>query len=352
MVRLTVICPCYNQERFIGQTLEGFVRQKTDFEFIVLVGDDASTDGTAAIVRQYGTKYPNIIRPVPRNINLGASGNALDLFQRISSDYAAICEGDDYWTDERKLQKQVDFLEANPGCALCFHPVAIHNELDEGQDEIFPKAEIRFNKLSLSLGDLLRHNFIQTNSVVYRWRFREKDPELAFFINSDMQPADYVLHFLHAETGSIECLDEIMAVYRRHAGGMWAGASPDAAWFLKYGLPFLNFQVFKARRFNFPQPKIARNTAQGIIAAALAARDFALLGRRAADHSTIYAQAAADLKNYVALTEKSGVWREGLTWARWRCRQMTAITYGRRRERYLRKIDELETLLGVSSPEA
>ena len=352
MALLTVICPCYNQEKFIQQTLEGFVRQKTDFDFIVLAGDDASTDGTADIVRQYGEKYPNIIKPVLRTENVGAACNARDLYQQATTKYLAICEGDDYWTDERKLQKQVDFMEANPGCSVCFHPVAVWNESEGSRKGIFPEPATRFNKLSLTLGDLLRHNFIQTNSVVYRWRFRENDPELKAFVNSDMQPADYVLNLLHAETGTVECLDEVMAVYRRHAGGMWAGASAADEWFLKYGLPFLNFQAFKEKHFNFPQPEIARKTALGLMAAALTARDFTLLGRLAADHPAVYDQAAADVKKHGVLAEKSGLWREGLKWVRWRYLLLTRLTWGRKRVRYRQKLSETETLLKPPAPES
>jgi len=344
---LTVICPCYNQEKFIGQTLEGFVGQKTDFDFIALVGDDASTDGTPAIVGQYAEKHPNLVRPVLRAGNLGPGGNVNDLYKRVSSKYVAICEGDDYWTDERKLQKQVDFMEANPGCALSFHPVAVWNEREGRQDGIFPDRKTRFDKSSLGLADLLRHNFIQTNSVVYRWRFRENDPALDDFANGDLQPGDYVMHLLHAEVGTIECLDEVMAVYRRHSGGMWSGVAVSDEWYLKYGLPFLNFHAFKEKRFSYPQPEIVRKLALGLMAAALEARNFTLLQRLAEAHPAAYERAAAALKVYGPIEERGKLWREGLNFVRRRYGLMSKVTWGGRRQRYLRKMAELNSLLEV-----
>lgn len=345
MSLLTVICPCYNHEKFISAALDSFVIQKTDFRFEVLIGDDASTDGTPAIIQEYAAKYPDIIKPILREKNLGPNANVRDLYQRITSKYVAICEGDDYWIDELKLQKQVNFLENHPGCVICFHPVAVWNECVGRQVGIFPNAETRFNKLSLNLGDLLKHNFIQTNSVVYRWRFQENDPDLEAFVNNDMQPADYIIHLMHAETGTIECLDEVMAVYRRHTGGIWAGVFVADEWFLKYGLPFLNFQAFKNNHFNFPQPKIARQAALGLITAALAARDFALLEQVATGHPVAYGQAAANVKNYITLMGKKGLLLEGLKWSRWRCHLLSRLSWGRKRVRYRQKLSELDDFL-------
>ena len=119
---VSVICCTYNHEPFIAQTLEGFLIQKTNFPFEVLVNDDASTDGTAKIIKEYEEKYPSIIKPFYHDVNEYSQG--IDIFGNLvklaKGKYIAICEGDDYWIDENKLQMQVDFLEKNPDYGLCY----------------------------------------------------------------------------------------------------------------------------------------------------------------------------------------------------------------------------------------
>ena len=116
-VKLSVTCMAYNHEKYIRQTLEGFVSQQTDFAFEVLVNDDLSTDGTAAVIREYTEKYPDIIRPFFQEKNLFSQHiDPLDavLFPAARGQYLAACEGDDCWIDPTKLQRQVDFLDAHP----------------------------------------------------------------------------------------------------------------------------------------------------------------------------------------------------------------------------------------------
>ena len=116
---VSTYCLAYNHEKFIRDALEGFVSQKTNFRYEVLVHDDASTDGTARIIREYEEKYPDIIKPIYQKENQYSKG--IDIVgtiitPRLKGTYIAICEGDDYWTDPEKLQRQVDILEAMPSC--------------------------------------------------------------------------------------------------------------------------------------------------------------------------------------------------------------------------------------------
>ncbi len=218
--KLTVITVSYNQEKFIAQALDGFVMQKTDFPFIVIVGDDGSTDKTQEIIKEYAEKYPDIIKPILQKNNTGIYKNAMTTYNKAESEYVALCEGDDYWTDPLKLQKQVDFLDANPKYSICFHNVKTVFEDKSQPDNIFPPAELRFNKTSLELDDLLKHNFIQTNSVVYRWRFHKDEP-ISNIFPVDILPGDWFIHILHALKGKIGFIDETMSVYRRHPDGLW-----------------------------------------------------------------------------------------------------------------------------------
>jgi glycosyltransferase involved in cell wall biosynthesis len=134
--KVSVIVATYNQEKYIRHTLESIVTQKTDFDFEALVGDDCSTDGTAEIIREFATKYPNIIVPYIREKNLGMYGNIPELMTHAKGEYISIIEGDDYWIDENKLQKQVDFLDNNPDYIACYGRCIIVDENEVRHQEI------------------------------------------------------------------------------------------------------------------------------------------------------------------------------------------------------------------------
>ncbi len=234
--KLSIVCPTYNHVHFIRDALEGFVMQKTNFPFEVLIHDDASTDGTADIIREYALKYPDIIKPTYQTENQFGKSIYICrdiLFPGIQSKYVALCEGDDYWTDPFKLQKQVDFLESHPDYSICFHPVKVHWENHSKPDSLYPKSKM-LKKMNLDV--LLQCNFIQTNSVVYRWR-----RECTKIFPDYIAPGDWFLHLLHAQVGKIGYLPEVMGVYRKHAGGIWSGAGESDAWFSKYWMPHLLF---------------------------------------------------------------------------------------------------------------
>ena len=128
---VTIRCAVYNHEQYIRKCLEGFVMQKTNFKFEAIVHDDVSTDGSVAIIKEYAEKYPDIIKPIFEKENQyskhdGSLGRIMD--ENSHGKYIAFCEGDDYWTDPLKLQKQIDFLESHPDYSLCFHNAIIHWE--------------------------------------------------------------------------------------------------------------------------------------------------------------------------------------------------------------------------------
>jgi len=208
---LSVVMISFNQGSFIRQAIESVLAQRTDFTFEVIVADDASTDGTAETVREIAEAHQDVISPVLRPDNVGIHVNLTDALGRARGRYIALCEGDDYWTDPSKLQRQVAFLEANPATSVCFHPVRVVWEDSAEPDEVFPTPELTGD---LSLDHLLAGNFIQTNSVVYRRLARYDDVP-------DVMPLDWYLHIRHALDGEISMLPECMAVYRRHPGGVW-----------------------------------------------------------------------------------------------------------------------------------
>jgi glycosyltransferase involved in cell wall biosynthesis len=246
---LTICVVSYNHEKYIEQALNSFLMQKTDFPFQIIVGDDASTDKTPEILRRYAEKYPDIVKPILREKNIQPINNSLDVYSRARTEFVAICDGDDYWTDENKLQMQVDFLRGNPDCSICYHPTRIIFENNKQSDAFYPTPEYRFNKKILTIDDLAKHNPMHTNSLVYRWRFSKGD--IKDFMPNDICPGDYFLALLHAEVGDAGFIDRAMSVYRVNSGGMSfeLHKNPDMVW-LKYGFLELNF--YRALDKHFP----------------------------------------------------------------------------------------------------
>ncbi len=221
--KLSVVTITYNQEDYIRQTLESIVTQKTNFPFEVIVADDCSTDNTREIIEEYTKLYPEIVKPLFRESNLGSWQNFVSALKTAKGEYIAICEGDDYWTDQNKLHLQVEFMDKNPEFALCFHPVKVIFEKGEEPDSVYPVL----NQTSkFIVYELLKVNFIQTNSVVYRSR---KDYES---LALDLMPGDWYLNLYHAQFGKIGFIDKVMATYRRHSGGIWwdSYTNPDSLW--------------------------------------------------------------------------------------------------------------------------
>ena len=126
---VSICCLTYNHESYIEAALEGFLKQKVSFPYEILIYDDASTDSTAEIIRRYAQQYPDMIKPVLQTENQYSKGitnpSGAFNFPRARGKYIAMCEGDDYWTDEGKLQAQIDYLENHPDCSLCIHSAGI-----------------------------------------------------------------------------------------------------------------------------------------------------------------------------------------------------------------------------------
>ena len=245
--KLSICCITYNHAKFIRQALDSFLMQKTNFPFEVIVHDDASTDGTADIIREYAEKYPDIIKPIFQTENQWSKG--IDccknfVFPRVKGKYVALCEGDDYWTDEYKLQKQVDFLDSHPEYSICFNRVNILWEDSNEIGEVFPKLDI-FTKTVFDIQDFKYENWIPTNSVVYRWCLRGCEN----LIPDNILPGDKYIHLLHLLKGKAYLMPEVMGIYRKHSGGIWF--NHDDNFYLLYWKALLNFYICAEKQFGF-----------------------------------------------------------------------------------------------------
>lgn len=208
---VSISCITYNHGPYIVQALNGFLMQKTTFPFEVLIHDDASTDGTTEIIKDYAQKYPEIIKPMYEEENQwvkGRRGSAEFNFPRAKGKYIAFCEGDDYWIDENKLQMQVDFLENNSEYGMCYTKTKKWNELKQCYSGLFGSGEPEFEKL------MLEGNRIPTLTVCLK-------SELMSRYLKDIEPkkkgwlmGDIPMWLYFAYNSKIKFLDEITAVYR------------------------------------------------------------------------------------------------------------------------------------------
>ncbi|WP_111709643.1 glycosyltransferase family 2 protein [Lutibacter citreus] len=213
---VSICCITYNHEKFIKQCLDGFLMQQTNFEFEILIHDDASTDGTVAIISEYENKYPNIIKPIYQKENQFSQGINPDFtynYPRAKGKYIAICEGDDYWTDPLKLQKQVDFLEANTSVVICGTQVKKLTKDKVLKNKSYKNFKGK-NKLFFSRKDVLKHNPFDTCSVVFK---NIKIPKNLF---KNYNASDWVLYLFLLKKGKGCILNICTAVYNYHGNGI------------------------------------------------------------------------------------------------------------------------------------
>jgi glycosyltransferase involved in cell wall biosynthesis len=219
-MKVSVAIITYNHERFIRQAIESVLAQKANFDFEIVIGEDCSTDNTRTIVAELQQQYPERIVGLMRPHNLGAMRNLQETLAACKGQYIAFLEGDDYWTIQHKLQKQVDFLDAHPDCAISCHRVQFIDEMNSGRNSVFPSLP----QGTYTIDDLLRGNFIMTCSAVCRWGSMGRLPD--WFLG--LKLADWPMFALLARAGTIELMDGVMAVYRVHSGGVWSGRAENS----------------------------------------------------------------------------------------------------------------------------
>lgn len=215
---LVSICTItYNQESYLRDAIEGFLIQKTEFPFEVIIHDDASTDKTVEIIKSYQARYPGIIHSIFQQENQFSKGLSYVLkpvYTTARGKYIALCEGDDYWTDPLKLQKQVDFMEAHPECSLCCHKVQVKYQGHEEKDHLFPDLE---GDQVFTRDEMYQKYISATCSVMFR---REKVDELVRFLE-DFKVGDMPLYSFYLQFGKFGYIDQVMATYRKHDESYW-----------------------------------------------------------------------------------------------------------------------------------
>lgn len=213
-IKVSVCIITYNHEKFIRKCLEGVVNQKIEQEYKIIIGEDKSTDNTLEICKEYKEKYPHMIELLERPQNLGLIDNWIDTLAHCDGDYIALCEGDDFWTDPIKLQKQVDFLEENKSYSLCATKTQRINEKGEkGENTAKMYGEI-------SLDDVLRQNQFGTCTVVLRSKFLE----IPFFDNlNGFFGTDWPLWCFMLSKGPGYNSRDLTATYHVHSGGASSG---------------------------------------------------------------------------------------------------------------------------------
>jgi|AntRauTorcE11897_2_1112592.scaffolds.fasta_scaffold07276_3 glycosyltransferase involved in cell wall biosynthesis len=212
MPLVSICCVTYNHEKYIEEALNGFLMQEADFPFEILIHDDASTDRTAEIIKNYEKKYSKLFRPVYQEENqkskLGSGMNPTFNYPRARGKYIALCDGDDYWTDPLKLQKQVDFMEANEEYSFCFHNAEVVYENRNRRCHLFKELENRKYDIEELI---LRSWFVPTQSIL----FRSNLLEMPKWINY-LHGGDYALQLILADKGPLYCMPDTMGVYRKN----------------------------------------------------------------------------------------------------------------------------------------
>ena len=221
---VSIIIISYNHERYIESAINGALAQITDFPIEIIIYDDASLDGTQEIIKKYARKYPNIIVPLLQKENLwlekGVNGTMTIAWPSARGKYFSLCEGDDYWIDPQKIQKQVDVFREFPDTVICGARAKTWNEMKKEFTQITPALETDISCMKSEdffyLGDWVK--------TCTRMSPRKLMIQIPHEYGGDYKQVHYLL--AKNPHGTFRCLDEVVAVYREHSGGVFSGAKP------------------------------------------------------------------------------------------------------------------------------
>jgi glycosyltransferase involved in cell wall biosynthesis len=273
-----VVVITYNHKKFIAQTIESVLMQKTTFRYRIIIGDDCSSDGAQAIIREYAHANPDVIETILLSENIGIhSRNSVTIqcLRRCEANYIALLEGDDYWVDPYKLQKQVDFMQANPECTLVFHPVQVISGIDNEVISFHshdssggyikkdtPNHYVKKETLILNGG-----SFVSTPSMLFRGDILRNLPEWYFTAHA----GDYALVLWALARGDVYFINDVMAAYRRGVQGSAVSQNKelpfeDKFWIYKNLVStLLEFNTYTKSRFETPVKERLSNVLYGFL---------------------------------------------------------------------------------------
>ena len=217
-IGVSIVCNTFNHEKYIKDALDGFLIQKTNFEYEVLIHDDASTDHTADIIREYEKKYPEIIKPIYQVENQYSKGIRISKtyqYPRVKGKYIALCEGDDYWTDPHKLQKQFDLMEKHPELDICAHSSTV---VEAGSGKVLSIVKPIEQTGVIPVKEVIRGGgeFVSTNSLMIRNECIKNEPSFRQVLG-----IDYTIQVHGSLRGGMLFVVDNMSVYRAHVHGSW-----------------------------------------------------------------------------------------------------------------------------------
>lgn len=220
-ILVSICCVAYNHGPYIADAIEGFLMQKTDFAYEIIIGEDCSPDNTRQVIEEYQAKYPGKINMITSEHNVGGYENGVRILRAAKGKYIAFCEGDDYWIDPLKLQKQVDYMEQHPDCMLCSHEVYSLDDQNREKSLLEKKKIVNHISGEIGLNEFLMKMFprsLPTVSKLYRRNlviFPEWAERFSF--------GDLILDLAVLSKGYIYHMDEVMAVYRTNNPKSYCG---------------------------------------------------------------------------------------------------------------------------------
>ena len=212
-MKVSVLMPTFNHETFIAEAIESFLAQQCNFDIELLIGNDASTDNTLKIAKKYADKFPDKIKLIDHSQNLGLLKNYKSIINVAKGEYLAILESDDYWNDNLKLQKQVDYMDAHPSCGITF---SRWTRLQDGKLTLQPDESAKHKRFKNSLWEsfLLWHNKIRATTVCFRHSLLDQYCNIDDYISLDFQTIDYPVFISILKHSELYYLPTSTSVYR------------------------------------------------------------------------------------------------------------------------------------------
>ena len=210
---LSIIVPVYNHEKYIAQTLDSIIMQKTKYSFEVLIGEDASTDNSRKILKEYEKKYPNFFNIIYHDENTYKNGrdNMYELKMMARGKYLAVLEGDDYWIDENKIETQIDFLEKNPDYIAVTHNCVVVDENSHYTDKKYPECKDN----NYTLKHFLKEIFPGQTATMIARNYVKYDFFDKTVLSLGLTPGDKLVYFTLITHGKIYCIQKVMSAYRK-----------------------------------------------------------------------------------------------------------------------------------------